>query len=276
MDQTKRNLSFSVLLSVYYKEKPEYLSSALESIWKNQTLKPKEIVIVKDGPLSDELDHVIDAFSTIAPIKCVSLDKNYGLGIALAKGLEACSNEIVARMDSDDIAQPDRFEKQVKFLVEHPKYDVVGSNIAEFNQSINDIVSFRKVPEQANEITSFAKRRNPMNHMTIVFRRRAVLDAGNYVPFLGYEDYYLWVRMFRNGSKFYNLQENLVFARIGNDMLVRRQGINFFFQELKLQKEFRRIGFINRFDYMLNLLFRATPRLFPIWGLKYVYKTLRK
>lgn len=275
MDKTL-NTKFSVLLSIYYKETPSYLSLALFSIWENQNQRPSEIVIVKDGSLTEELDQVIDTFSKIAPVKCLFLDKNYGLGIALAKGVEQCSNEIIARMDTDDIAQPDRFEKQVNFLLKHPEYDVVGSNIAEFNQSEEDIVSYRKVPEQAIEIASFAKRRNPMNHMSIVFRKEAVINAGNYIPFPGYEDYYLWVRMLQNGSKFYNIQENLILARIGNNMLARRQGKEFFIQELKLQKKFYKIGFLNRFDYLLNVLLRATPRLFPISGLKYVYKTLRK
>lgn len=275
MDKTL-STKFSVLLSIYYKETPSYLSLALYSIWENQNQRPSEIVIVKDGSLTEELDQVIDTFSKIAPVKCLSLDKNYGLGIALAKGVEQCTNEIIARMDTDDIAQPDRFEKQVNFLLKHPEYDVVGSNIAEFNQSANDIVSYRKVPEKANEIALFAKRRNPMNHMSVVFRKEAVINAGNYIPFPGYEDYYLWVRMLQNGSKFYNIQENLILARIGNNMLARRQGKEFFMQELKLQKKFYKIGFLNRFDYFLNVLLRATPRLFPISGLKYVYKTLRK
>ena len=271
-----RNKPFSVLLPVYFKENPEYFSNTLFSIWESQNLKPTEIVIVKDGPLTKELDEVIISHSRISPIKCISLEKNYGLGIALAKGLEACTNEIIARMDSDDIAQPDRFEKQVNFLANHPECDIIGSNIAEFNQSEQDVVSYRNVPEQTDEIASFAKRRNPMNHMSVVFRKQAVIDAGNYIPFSGYEDYYLWIRMLQNGSKFYNIQENLILARIGNDMLARRQGKKFFIQEFKLQKEFYRIGFINQFGYMVNLCLRAIPRLFPIWGLKYIYKTIRK
>lgn len=269
-------MKFSVLISIYYKETPISLKYALNSIWADQILKPSEIVIVKDGLLTAELDKVIDTFSKMAPVKCLSLDENYGLGIALAKGLEACSNEFVARMDSDDIAQQGRFEKQIKFLVENPSYDIVGSNIAEFNQSADDIVSYRKVPEQSNEIVKFAKRRNPMNHMSIVFRKKAVLAAGNYIPFLGYEDYYLWVRMMLKGSLFYNIQENLILARIGNNMLARRQGNTYFIQELKLQKEFFRIGFIKKHDYFLNLVLRAIPRLMPVHALKYIYKLLRR
>jgi glycosyltransferase involved in cell wall biosynthesis len=273
--QSSNSKEFSVLISIYTKENPLFFERAIESIWDKQTLKPDEIVIVKDGPLTKELDLIINNYSQIAPIKCVSLDKNYGLGIALARGVEHCNNEIIARMDTDDIAQPNRFEKQIRFLLENPNYDVVGSNIAEFNLSEEDIVSYRRVPEHSKEILKFAKRRNPMNHMSIVFRKKALLNAGSYVPLYGYEDYFLWVRMLQKGSKFYNIQEDLILARIGNNMLARRQGIKFFKQELNLQKKFYEIGFINKLDMMLNIILRSTPRLFPIWILKIVYKTLR-
>ena len=269
-------MKFSVLISVYNKESCHFFNMALKSIWDDQILKPNEIVIVKDGPLSTELENIIEIYSQIAPINVITFNKNMGLGIALAKGIEVCKFNIIARMDSDDIAYPDRFEKQIKFITNHPEYDVIGSNIAEFNQSINDIVSYRKLPEKPNEIALFAKRRNPMNHMSVVFRKEAVLRAGNYIPFQGYEDYYLWIRMLLKGSTFYNLQEILILARIGNEMIIRRQGKIFFFQELKLQKELLRIRFINWFDYIFNLFFRAIPRLFPVWGLKYVYNYLRK
>ena len=139
MDKTIAKPAFSVLLSVYNRETAKYLSSALKSIWEDQSLKPDEIVIVKDGPLPIELDSVITEFEKVAPVKCLALERNYGLGIALAKGLLICSCDIVARMDSDDIARPDRFEKQIKFMVDYPEYDMVGSNIAEFNESVRDI-----------------------------------------------------------------------------------------------------------------------------------------
>lgn len=270
------NTAFSVLLSVYSKENPEYLYSALNSIWENQNLKPSEIVIIKDGPLTEELDKVIETLSKIAPIKCHSLDKNYGLGIALAKGLIVCSNEIVARMDSDDIASPDRFIKQLQYIKENPEITLLSSNIAEFEENISIIRSIRKVPQAHKEIIQFAKRRNPMNHMTVMFRKSAVLDAGNYLPFHGYEDYYLWVRMLQKGYKAANLKEHLVYARIGNNMIARRQGLRFFKEELRLQKEFFRMGFINRMEWAQNILLRAFPRLMPILVLKLIYKTLRK
>jgi glycosyltransferase involved in cell wall biosynthesis len=268
-------MSFSVLLSVYYREKPDYFFKSLESIL-NQSLPPSEIVIVKDGPLTPELDEVINHYNGRACLNLVSLEKNYGLGIALNHGLSACTYDIVARMDSDDIARHDRFERQISFITKHSEYDLVGSNIAEFNRDIDDIVSYRKVPEHPDEIASFARRRSPVNHMSVVFRKDAVLKAGGYLPFRNYEDYHLWMRMLIHGSKFYNIQENLIFARIGNDMLARRQGLMYFKQELKLQSTFLKAGFIKFHIFILNIMLRAIPRLMPLFMLKIVYNRIRK
>lgn len=267
-------MNFSVLISVYHKENPEYLKDALESIWNKQTLHPSEIVLVKDGLLTPELDEVIENFKMIAPFKVLELDQNVGLGFALAEGLNICSNELVARMDSDDISAPDRFGKQMKYMTEHPEIDISGSNIAEFQESVDKINSFRRLPSQSDEILHFAKKRNPLNHMTVIFRKTPVINAGNYQPFHGYEDYYLWIRMLQKGSLIGNIPENLVFARIGNNMHARRRGIKLFNQELKLLKELHQIRFLTNGEYYINLFFRAFPRLFPVWGIKIVYKIL--
>ena len=269
-------MSFSVLISVYDKENPEHLKAALESIWNKQTLRPSEIVLVKDGILTPELDEVIDQFQSIAPLKICKLDKNVGLGHALAKGLNLCSNELVARMDSDDISFPDRFEKQIRLMTEQPELDISGTNIAEFHNQGDQVCSHRRLPSQFSEIQSFAKKRNPLNHMTVLFKKSAVIDAGNYLPFFGYEDYYLWIRMLRNGSMIGNIPEDLVFARVGNDMFARRHGMRFFRQELRLQKELMQMDFLSQWEYLRNIFLRAFPRLFPVWGLKLVYKFLHK
>ena len=267
-------MNFSVLISVYSLEKPENLQSALTSIWDHQTLQPSEIVLVKDGPLTAALDEVIDRHKKSAPIKIISLDRNYGLGYALAHGLEYCSNELVARMDSDDLSEPDRFEKQIKMMTDHPELDITGTNIAEFTGSPQNIRSHRRLPSKFPEIQKFAKKRNPLNHMTVVFKKSAVLSAGNYQPFFGYEDYYLWIRMLKNGSKIANIPEDLVLARVGDDMFARRCGKRYFRQELKLERELFNIGFLNHYEYGRNLFLRALPRLFPVWGVKLVYKIL--
>ncbi len=269
-------MNFSVLISVYDKEDPEHLRIALESIWSKQTVRPTEIVLVKDGILTPELDKVIDHFNSIAPLKICKLDENHGLGYALAFGLNACSNELIARMDSDDISGSERFEKQVRLMTDHPELDISGTNIAEFHNCMDKVCSHRRLPSQFSEIQEFARRRNPLNHMTVFFKKSAVIGAGNYQPFFGYEDYYLWVRMLRNGSRIGNIPEDLVFARVGNNMFARRHGVRFFRQELRLQKELLSIDFLNQWEYFRNIFLRAFPRLFPVWGLKLVYKFLHK
>lgn len=267
---------FSVLLSVYYKEKPEFLEKSLESIWYDQSVKPSEIVLVKDGPLTYELEAVIENYIKLLPLKIIALPENKGLGIALSEGLIHCTNDLVARMDGDDIAAPNRFLKQIQYFEQNPEISLLSSNIAEFELTPALIKSIRKVPQTHSAIFQFAKRRNPMNHMAVMFRKSDVLAAGNYQPFHGYEDYYLWVRMFLTGSRAANSNENLVFARIGNNMIARRQGLKFFNEELRLQKEFLNMGFINRMEWCHNILLRAVPRLMPIFILKLIYKTLRK
>lgn len=269
-------MGFSVLIPVYYKENALFLKSALDSVWDEQTIKPFEFVIVKDGPLTVELDMVIDDFSAKAPVVIISLPVNKGLGEALEKGVNACSCNLIARMDSDDIAKSDRFEKQVAFLTKNPSIDLVGSSIEEFHSVVGDLESHRILPESSSEIERFARRRNPVNHMSVVFRKNAILKAGNYQTCRGYEDYYLWSRMIMNGCKFHNIQEDLIYARIGNGMLSRRQGLVFFIEEIKFQRALRSIGFLTTWQFVTNLILRAIPHLFPLWALKLVYKFLRK
>ncbi len=273
---TNNRIPFSVLIPVYYKENPVFLKRALKSIWKDQTLKPDEIVIVRDGPLTERLDQVIEQFAQKAPVKIVSLKKNAGLGKALAKGILACSHEFIARMDSDDISVPERFQKQLEYLWNNPEVDLLSSNIAEFSDNPKKIVSIRKVPSTHEEIVRFSRSRSPMNHMAVVFRKQAVLNAGNYKPFNSYEDYFLWVRMLMAGHQAANIDEELVLARTGNNMLARRQGYAYFKQELKLQKEFYLAHFIHYETYLRNIMLRAVPRLLPLFFLAIIYRYLRK
>ncbi len=189
---------FSVLMSLYAKEHPEFLYRSLQSIWDKQTLKPAEIVLVKDGPLTPELERVISDFQTRTPLKVVALSKNQGLGKALNAWLQACSYDLVARMDTDDISKPERFERQVSVFEKHPEFSLVGAWIEEFIDAKEHIVAVRKVPERHEEIYSFAK----SNHPVVMFRKTAVLRCGNYRHCISYEDYYLWVRMLANGCLF--------------------------------------------------------------------------
>lgn len=262
-------------MSVYYKEKPSYLKEAISSIL-NQSLKPSEIVLIKDGKLTQELDDVIDDFVSCNPdlFKIISFDNNKGLGTALREGVLNCSYDIIARMDTDDIAKPDRFEKQLNIFKGNPEIDIVGSYIDEFDGNIDNIISRRIVPVNDSDIKKYAKRRNPFNHMTVMYRKKSVLEAGNYQPFLWNEDYYLWVRMILKGCKMYNIPESLVFARTGSDMFERRGGIKYIKHELNLQKEFLELGFINVYEYITNIIIRSTIRLIPNKARSLIYTRL--
>ena len=258
-----KKVKFSVLLSVYCKEKPEYLELALNSVF-NQTIIPDEVVLVEDGPLTVELDKTIDKFKKKYSkiLKVVKYEINRGLGVALHDGLLECSNEIVFRMDTDDICDETRFEKQLK-VFEEKDVDIVGSNIVEYDENMENITSYRVVPETDEDIKKRAKKRNPMNHMTVAYKKSAVIDAGNYQDMLYFEDYYLWCRMIQKGCKFYNVQENLVNVRGGNDMIKRRGGKKYIKPILNFEKAIKKIKLINYFEYIINVSERVIISLIP-------------
>lgn len=265
---------YSVLISVYHKEDPTFLHMALESVF-NQSNKPDEVILVKDGPLTNDIEGVITKFkNNYNQLKVVGLDKNMGLGVALSEGLKYCTNNLIARMDTDDICNHTRFEKQVSFLMRNPNIDLVGSNITEFTSNYLEPVSERKLPENHEDIVKFGKRRNPINHMTVMFRKEAVEAVNGYIPFMGFEDYYLWVRMIMNGSKLYNIQEDLVYARVGNDMLSRRIGLEYIQSEIKLFHTFLKSGFISMLEFYYILPQRIIIRLLPKRIIELVYKKI--
>ncbi len=250
-------------MSVYEREKPDYMRQSFDSIF-GQTMLPSEVILVEDGKLSPELYEEIQFLKEKHPeIISVILEKNQGLGNAMRVGLEHCHYDIVARMDTDDICLPERFEKQVKFLQQHPKIDVVGTWIKEFEGSTNNIIGIRNLPEKSHDIYEFAKRRNPMNHPTVMFRKKAVIDAGSYQTFPLFEDYFLWVRMLVKGYKFYNIQEPLLLFRRSPQMIKRRGGWEYAMNEIHLQKLFRDIKFISTYEMIKNIIIRYGIRILP-------------
>lgn len=257
---------FSVLMSVYIKERPEYLEKALESVF-NQTLKPDEVVLVKDGPLSEELEKVIDRFlNKEATLKIVALSKNMGLGEALRIGVEKCSYDLIARMDTDDICKKNRFEEQIQCFKNNPNLDMVGSWIDEFQEKNGEIIvnSIRKTPELQNEIIKKLKRANAFNHPTVMYKKEAILKAGNYSEeFNCLEDYYLWVRMAVNDCKFYNIQKSLIYFRITAGTAKRRGGIKMLKGDIKLHNKFQRLGFISGIKKIQNIIIWSFYRLVP-------------
>lgn len=250
-------------MSIYKNEKPEYLKQALDSIL-NQTLLPDEIVIVKDGLLTQELDEVLNEYASKNKIiNFLAFEKNRGLGLALRDGVLACKNELIARMDTDDIAKPLRFEKQMIYLMQHPDISLLGSWIEEFDKNPNCPKSNSILPITHDEILKFAKRRNPFRHVSVVFKKSAVINSGNYRHFLWFEDYDLWIRMFQKGYKTANLSEVLLSVREDKKMYERRGGWAYLKQDYKFNKFLLNSKFINKIDFLLNICIRVTIRLMP-------------
>lgn len=265
---------FSVLLSLYAKESPVFLKQSLDSVF-TQTLFPTEVVLVEDGPLTDELKAVVlDYKHRYSNLKVVILEHNQGLGKALNEGLKYCSYDLVARMDTDDIAKSDRFQKQYNLFQKHPEIDVCGSWIDEFLDCTNNVISTRKLPEWHNDILFYAKSRNPINHPVVMFRKSAVLAAGGYQHFPLFEDYYLWLRMLKNGAIFYNIQESLLYFRISPDMFRRRGGWKYAIDELRFIKVMLNMNMITYKQFVLNVITRFPVRIAPNQVRSWLYKKL--
>lgn len=255
-------MGLSVLISVYGRERAEFLRQSLDGL-AAQTAKADQVVIVKDGPLGAELEAALKSYSEVLPIMTVPLEKQVGLGPALSAGLAECRNELVARVDSDDICVAQRFETQVAFLAENPQVAAVGAAIGEFVDDPATISSVRKLPCDGAQIKKFAKFRNPLNHMTVMFRKSAVLAAGGYRDFPGFEDYELWVRMLAGKMEIRNLPEILVLARCGRGMATRRGGAAYVKSEFRLYRHFLSLGFISFHEFALSVLMRTPVRVMP-------------
>lgn len=270
---------FSVLMSVYYKENPIYLKEAIESIYDKQILKPTEIVLVEDGKLTEELYQEINRQKEKLKniLKIVKLEKNSGLGKALNVGVLNCTNELIARMDSDDISSSERFLKQVECFRDNENIDIVGSNISEFINDINNIVGIRVVYENDIDIKKDMKKRCSLNHVTVMFRKSKILEVGNYLEWFCNEDYYLWLRLLKDNAIFKNISESLVFVRVGMEMYGRRGGIKYFKSEVGIQKYMLKNKIIIQIEYFRNISIRFLVQiLLPNWLRKIIYlKILR-
>lgn len=270
--------NYSVLMSVYYKENSEYLKQAIESI-QAQTFPTDDFVLVCDGPLNQELDSVIKKKQQEMKniLNVVRLKKNAGLGNALNKGIQQCKNELVARMDSDDISYPDRCEKQLMVFNTYPEISVCSGIVEEFATNPKVVESRRVPPETQEEIREFAKVRNPFNHPCVMYKKPDVEAVGSYKDFYLLEDYYLWVRMIMAGYQGYNLQEALLHMRAGTDMYMRRGGLKYAKTQEKLFRFMKNNGFISKGQYIKNCVIRGESSLAPNWLRKFVFeKVLRK
>lgn len=265
--------SYSVLMSVYYKEKPEHLKQAIESI-QAQTLPTNNFVLVCDGLLTDELDAVITAKKKEMneTLKIVRLVKNGGLGKALNEGIIRCENELIARMDSDDVAYPDRCEKQIDVFNKRPEVSICSATVEEFSLDLNIVDAKRVLPENNAGIVEFAKKRNPFNHPCVMYKKSAVEAVGSYQDFYLLEDYYLWLRMLMAGYQGYNIQEPLLHMRAGSDMYLRRAGWKYAKAQMKLFKFMKRKGFIGNGQYIKSCVIRSGSSLAPNWIRRLIFE----
>lgn len=265
----------SVLMSIYNRDNPAWLKEALDSVF-NQTLPPTEVVVVQDGPINAEIENVLKSYDQ-SVLKIIKLNKNVGQEIALKTGLEQCSYEYVARMDSDDICPLDRFAIQFEEFKKDPSISVMSGYITEFTTTVDDLNLIRTVPLTHEEIYSYAKWRSPVNHAAVMFRKSAVLAVGNYGNFLWNEDYHLWIRLLTGGYKFKNIPKILLYARGGKSMYTRRGGFQYLKQDIKLYSKFHQLGFLTFGEVLMNLIIRLPVRIAPNFLREIFYVTfLRK
>ena len=258
----------SVLMSLYLKEKPEYADQCFQSLL-NQTAQADEWVIVEDGPLQNEMYALLNEYQEKYPglIKRIPSKKNQGLGLALRAGVPECRNELIARMDTDDIAREDRFERQLAEFEKDSELDICGSHIIEFEGTIDNVLSKRKVPIEQDKIIKYQKTRSAFNHMTVMYKKSPVLKAGNYEHCPLMEDDMLWARMILSGARCSNVDDFLVYARTGTAMIERRGGWAYFKKYRDGKKKMKETGFLGETDYLkvLQAIVSLMPRKLRFW-----------
>ena len=263
-------MEFSVLMSVYYNDNAQWLKQAIDSVL-NNTVKPNQIVLVIDGKISKELEQTIEEYKDSLDI--LRLEKNSGLGIALQQGLLKCKYPLVARMDSDDISLPTRFELQLKEFENNPDLTIIGGYIQEFDSKTNEKTSIRKVPLEDTQIKKYLKTRSPFNHVTVMFKREDILKIGNYQPFDKMEDYYIWLKLIKENFQVKNIPEVLVNVRIDKNMFLRRGGYKYFKSNKEILKQMLQMKIINYPCYLFNIVIRFTIHvLMPNKVREIVYK----
>ncbi len=269
----KEEYKFSVVMPIYIHEKDAEFRMALDSII-NQTLMPNEILIVADKDIPQNTKNILDEYQAKYPeiFYPVILDEEASVGKARAISVEKAKYNIIANMDADDISRNDRFEKQINFLKKHPDIDVIGSCILEFENEPENIYSKRDVPLAHEDIYKYSKFRSPINNMSVMYKKAAVIGAGNYSDLREFEDYELWTRMIIKGYKFANLSEHLVNVRAGRDMIIRRQGLKVYFQyEYPLFKSLYNQKFITFKEFLKAIISKFFLRAIPNWAKSLIY-----
>jgi glycosyltransferase involved in cell wall biosynthesis len=250
----------SVLMSIYKGEFPLHLRDCLSSL-SSQTVKADEVVIVEDGPIPTELHDIIEEYRVQLNIISVQLGENKGLAAALNQGLSCCNFDMIARMDTDDIALPDRFEKQITYLSNHPNVDVLGSWIIEFDSENRKKII--KYPLEHKDMLIFFRKRDPLAHPSVVFRRSFFIKSGEYNPSLRKDqDTELWFRGFKNKAIFANIQEPLLLFRVLDSTYARRKNYKRIFKFVRLRLYINRelgFGLLSYIYLCLYILVQLSP-----------------
>lgn len=266
--------NYSVLSSVYYKEKPEYLRLAIDSML-NQTVVTNDYVIVKDGPLTNELDKVLDEYKKKYDcFHVVALENNSGLGAALNYGLSRCKNELVARMDTDDISMPERCEQQIELFRINEKLSIVGTAIYEFSGDENNLTSVKKMPLTTADIKKYATRRNPFNHPTVMYKKSAVLGVGGYPEGQRGEDFALFTKMIFTGAEGANIEDALLKYRADDNQYMRRSSKVDTLAVLSVMHENLKKGYINLFDFLVASSLQIIAFVLPRMLAKKLYRAI--
>lgn len=272
------HIPFSVAMSVYRSDDPIFFDRALASITELQTVMPDEVVLIVDGPVSNKLNQVIEKYEQLYPIfHIIRLKKNGGLGNALKIAVESAQYDVIARMDSDDVSLPTRFEQQLRFFEQHPETDIVGGDITEFIGEESNVVGKRAVPQSNADIREYMKKRCAMNHMSVMYKKDAVQAAGGYQDWFWNEDYYLWIRMWLNDAVFGNTGTVLVNVRVGEEMYQRRGGEKYFNSEKRLQDYMLEHKMISRTLYIENVAKRfIIQKILPNSVRGWVFRTFAR
>lgn len=262
-------------MSVYKKEKPEYLDMALTSI-EQQTIIPKEIVLVEDGPISNLMKQVIGKHKEFFGdgFKEIISSKNNGLGAALRLGTDYVTTNWIARMDSDDISVSNRFELQLNAIKRNPNIGLIGGQVLEFKNDVSNVVGKRNVPLKKKDIYNFVKWRSPFNHPTVFIKKDLLNKVGGYMSFGNLEDYFLWARIINGNYEIENINNVLVYMRVSSGMYSRRgklSNLSYFYRLRRYMYEHHLISLAER--YLSNILMTINI-IIPNWLRAWAYRHL--
>lgn len=263
-------------MSVYVKEKPDYLDTALNSIWLEQESRPTEIILVKDGPLTEPLEAIITKWHALldSKMKVVALSQNVGLAQALNIGLSHCQYELVARMDTDDVSLPNRFKLQLEYLNKYTSIAACSGQVDEFDNRLVNKTGSRNLPTDPDTLKEFCRSRSPLSHPAVMYRKNIIESVGGYPNFRNSQDWALWSVLVCKNYPIGNLEQTLVKMRCDNELMLRRGG-KYLINEIKLTHYQYIIGLINKRELVLNTIKKSILRLSPLFIKKFLYKNFR-